>query len=39
MHSFGGGQYTGRVMDKEYAVLQSPMDEKDQEGGVDKRNV
>ena len=39
MHSFGGGRYTGRVMDKEYAVLQSPMDEKDQEGGVDKRNV
>ena len=39
MHSFGGSQYIGRVMDKEYAVLQSPMDEKDQEGGVDKRNV
>jgi hypothetical protein len=39
MHSFGGSQYTGRVMDKGCAVLQSPMDEKDQEGGVDKRNV
>ena len=39
MHSFGGSQYIGRVMDKECAVLQSPMDEKDQEGRVDKRYV
>ncbi|OAG13963.1 hypothetical protein CC77DRAFT_1067419 [Alternaria alternata] len=39
MHSFAGSQYIGRVIDKECAVLQSPMDEKDQEGGVDKRNV
>ncbi|KAB2109090.1 hypothetical protein AG0111_0g2559 [Alternaria gaisen] len=39
MHWFGGNQYIGRVMDKECAVLQSPMDEKDQEGEVDKRNV
>ena len=39
MHSFGGSQYIGRVMDKECAVLQSPMDEKDQEGQVDKCNI
>ncbi|RYN53131.1 hypothetical protein AA0118_g9777 [Alternaria tenuissima] len=39
MHSFGGSQYIGRVTDKECAILQSPMDEKDPEGGVDKRNV
>jgi hypothetical protein len=38
MHSFGGSQYIGRVMDKECAVLQSPMEEKDQEG-VDKRDA
>lgn len=29
MHNFGGSQYIGRVMDKECAILQSPMDEKD----------
>ena len=39
MHSFGGSQYIGRVMDKECAVLQSPMDEKDQEGQVYKCNI
>lgn len=39
MHSFGGSQYIGRVMDKECAFLQLPMDEKDQEGEVDKCNI